>query len=158
MNNPRPIALKFCTIRVAELRELSSSRVAGFLRERREDSSLVRFHFFPRLPFAGRNVCLARIADHGQQYSWLRSRASLELTAWKTWIHGYSQMRRQSKNQIGRGSANAIEPLHSRNQWWLFGGCVFLAAITWIVFGHGDKLILNGIDHTTLTSDDFIFS
>jgi Ca2+-binding RTX toxin-like protein len=29
---------------------------------------------------------------------------------------------------------------------------------TWITFDHGDKLILNGIDHTILTSDDFVFS
>src|SRR5204862_7858789 len=121
-------------ISVASLEKFSSARIARFLGERREDASLVRFYLFTRFPFAGRNISLARIADHGQQYSWLRNRASLELTGAKTWFHGYSQMRRRSKNQIGRASDNAIEPFHSRNRWWLFGGCVVLAAMTSTVF------------------------
>jgi Ca2+-binding RTX toxin-like protein len=31
-------------------------------------------------------------------------------------------------------------------------------ADTWIALGHGDKLILQGIDSTTLTKDDFVFA
>ena len=50
MNDAGPVALEFRAIGVARLGKFSSPRVAGFLRERREHSSLVRFHFFPRLP------------------------------------------------------------------------------------------------------------
>src|SRR6266550_1664766 len=45
MNNPRTIALKFRAIRMAGLRILSAVRIARFLRERSERSSLRRFHF-----------------------------------------------------------------------------------------------------------------
>lgn len=44
-------------------------------------------------------------------------------------------MRRRSKNPIGGSEAEAIEPVASRNRWELFGGCLFLAAVTWMVFG-----------------------
>jgi protein O-mannosyl-transferase len=44
-------------------------------------------------------------------------------------------MRRRSKNQIGHRKAAAIELPGLRNRSVLFGVCVFLIAITWIVFG-----------------------
>lgn len=44
-------------------------------------------------------------------------------------------MRRRSKNQISQRKAAAIEPVASRNRWPLLGVCVFLLAITWMVFG-----------------------
>jgi len=44
-------------------------------------------------------------------------------------------MRRRSKNQIGQRKAAVIQPVASRDRWPLLGVCVFLIAITWIVFG-----------------------
>jgi protein O-mannosyl-transferase len=44
-------------------------------------------------------------------------------------------MRRRSKNQIGQRKAAAIQPVASGDRWPLLGVCVFLIAITWIVFG-----------------------
>jgi hypothetical protein len=46
----------------------SSTGFGGFLRKWREDSPLVRFHLFPRFPFAARNLRLARIFGHGKEY------------------------------------------------------------------------------------------
>jgi tetratricopeptide (TPR) repeat protein len=44
-------------------------------------------------------------------------------------------MHRRSKNQIGRRKAAAIQPVASRDRWPVLGVCVFLLAITWLVFG-----------------------
>src|SRR5712671_29272 len=136
MNNAGPVPLKLSAISVARLGKRPSSRIAGFLRERGEHTTLVGLHFFPRFRFAARNLCPARIFGHGKEYASRGGRASLELTARKTRLHGYTfSMRQRSKNQIARKKAAAIEPVASRNRWPLLGVCVFLLAITWIVFG-----------------------
>src|SRR6266853_2378772 len=50
VNDPRAVALKLGPVSVALLPILSSARVAGLLRERREGGALGRFHFFARFP------------------------------------------------------------------------------------------------------------
>ncbi|MEY2495487.1 MAG: protein O-mannosyl-transferase [Verrucomicrobiota bacterium] len=44
-------------------------------------------------------------------------------------------MRQRGKNQIGRGEAAAIRLVALHDRWRLLGICVFLIAITWLVFG-----------------------
>src|ERR1700682_2467456 len=43
-------------------------------------------------------------------------------------------MHRRTKNQIGQTKAG-IQPVHLRDSWPVLGVCVFLIAITWLVFG-----------------------
>jgi len=63
MNDPRAIALKFCTVRMAGLRIFSAARIAGSLGKRRKHGALRRFHFVARLVavsiFAGPNAAMA---------------------------------------------------------------------------------------------------
>ena len=70
MNNAGPVALKFRAVIMVRLGIFPSARLAGFLRERREDSSLVRFHFFPRFPALARKRRATRIIRHNEDYSW----------------------------------------------------------------------------------------
>jgi hypothetical protein len=46
-----PVALEFGAVGVLGFKIFPPARVAGSLRERRENSSFVRLHFFPRLPY-----------------------------------------------------------------------------------------------------------
>src|SRR6266513_626170 len=50
MNDPRPVALKFRSIRMARLGIFAAARVAGFLRKRRQRSPLSRLHLLASLP------------------------------------------------------------------------------------------------------------
>ena len=68
MDDPRTVALKFRAEIMTRLGIFSPARFTGFLRKRSEDAALVRFHFFPSLPFAARNLRPARIFGHGKEY------------------------------------------------------------------------------------------
>src|SRR5450755_3517813 len=69
MNDAGAVALKLRAVSMAGFCKFSPPRIAGFLRERREDSSLVRFHFFPRFPSLTRDRGAMRIIYHSGNYS-----------------------------------------------------------------------------------------
>jgi hypothetical protein len=68
MNDAGPVALKLSAISVARLRKHSSPRIAGSLRDWREDAALVCFHFFARFPLAARNFHPVRVFGHAREY------------------------------------------------------------------------------------------
>jgi hypothetical protein len=79
MNDPRAIALKFGAVVMAQLGVFPSPRLAGFLRERREDTKLVRLHLLPCLPNPGPKHWTTRTSSHTKDYPSSRSFASLDL-------------------------------------------------------------------------------
>src|ERR1044072_2553071 len=72
MDDARAIALEFRAVTVALLGIFPAPRIAGFLRKRRQDSALVGFHFFPRLPSLTHDGGAGRITCHAGNYSSLR--------------------------------------------------------------------------------------
>jgi hypothetical protein len=69
---------------VAGLREFSSTRIAGFLRKRRQHPAFVRFHFLPRLPALTPGRGVTRIIRHIRTIRRWPCFASPELASWKT--------------------------------------------------------------------------
>jgi hypothetical protein len=64
VNDPGAIALELGPVGMTRLRIFSSAGIAGFLPERREDASLVGFHFFARFPIPTRDNAVVRIICH----------------------------------------------------------------------------------------------
>src|SRR5687767_2417226 len=138
MNDPGAVPLELGPVSVAGLGILAAPRLAGLLGKRRQDAQFVRLHLFPRLPTLPPALASRQLVRHDRLFFARAGFASPELGVLSSDSAGSLYPLRASQNRMSRRSKTKAAPKSAAvlsDRWLVLGVCLFLAAITWFVFG-----------------------
>ena len=155
MNDPGPVPLKLGAVSVAWLGIFAAARLTGLLGERRQHAQFVRLHLFPRLPTLAPAIASRQIIRHDRLFFARAGFASPELGVLSSDSARSLYPLRASQNRMSRRSKTKAAPKSAvvlSDRWFVLGVCLFLAAITWFVFGQARAFQFINFD-----DNDYVF-